>query len=456
MAIVSVVLEKPLGEQAEGTMIQVEEEVATALVSAGVAREATEEDVTGGDDAGDDAHDEESLPEMASVARNVEEVVTKATEKAVQKLASAVQRPHLNGQFNAHVAGSDYARTGGYKSLGDAILGMVATRQGDVDAGRKYRKFLDAHYKAPGMSIGGGGGAQGGSLVPQEWASELWRLSFKDVPDLMGMCQRYEMRNQVENIPAWVQASGTTGVTAGVVAEAGAITATIGTTSNVQLSLVKGAVLVNVSDELLRFNSYNLTNVLQNVVPERIRYLVNDGVVNGTNGQINLVNNAAAVAVARQTAGTINFNDVIKMRAALWESFRNGAAWFISPGSTPALYQMAFPSKGAATPIPVFLPGGFGDSLSAKPLGTLLGLPIYEVENVPALGAKGDLILAHLPSCAAGFSGLIADSTPYLYFDLAQESFRFLMYYDTVNPMTAPYTRKDGTQASNIVVLDVP
>lgn len=453
MAIHSVVLEKPLGEVAEGTVIQVDEEVATALVSAGVAREATEEDLTEGDDGGEEVQDEgEALPEMASVARSVEEVVTKATEKAVAKLASAVQRP----QLNAHVAGSDHARTGGYKNLGDAVLGMLAARQGDVDAGRKYKRFLDARAKAPGMSISGSGGTQGGSLVPQEWASELWRLSFKDTPDLMGMCQRYEMRNQIENVPAWVQASAATGVTAGVVNEATAITATIGTTSNVQLTLKKAAVLVNVSDELLRFNSYNLTNVLQGIVPERIRFLSNGDVVNGTNGGVNLVGNAAAVEVPRAVASQFNFADIVKMHAALHPSFRSGAAWFVAPASTPALYQMAFPSQAAAQQVPVFVPGGFGNSLEAAPLGKLLGMPVYEVENVPALGVKGDLILAHMPSIAAGYSGLLADQTPYLYFDLAQETFRFLWYFDTVNPLTTAYTYAGGALASNIVVLDVP
>src|SRR5258707_11298704 len=41
----------------------------------------------------------------------------------------------------------------------------------------------------------------------------------------------------VENIPAWVQASATSGVTAPVIAEASSITATVGTTATVQLSL---------------------------------------------------------------------------------------------------------------------------------------------------------------------------------------------------------------------------
>ncbi len=455
MAIHCVVLEKPLGEQPEGTVIQVDEEVATALVGAGIAREATEEDMAGADDEAPEEITEgeeaplDNMPEMASVARNIEATVTKATERAVEKLATAAKRPSLNA--NKYVAGSDHARTGGYKNLGEACLGMIAKNQGNSEAAKKYGKFLSAHTKATGMSISGS--HVGSDLVPQEWASELWRLSFKDVPDLLSMCQKYEMRNQIENIPSWVQASANSAITASVTNEASAITATVGTTATVQLQLVKGAALVNASDELLRFNSYNLTTVLQQVVGERLRFLVNGGIVNGTNGQVNLVGNAASVVVKRAANNAFSFADVVKMRSHLWESFRTGACWLVAPGSTPALYAMAFPNQSATTQFPVFVPGGFGNSLEAPPLGTLLGLPVYELENVPALGNLGDLILVHMPSIAAGYTGLIADSTPYLYFDLAQDSFRFLWYYDTVSLLTVPYTRQDGSDASNIVVL---
>jgi hypothetical protein len=91
--------------------------------------------------------------------------------------------------------------------------------------------------------------------------------------------------------------------------------------------------------------------------------------------------------------------------------------------------------------------------LGAKPKGSLLGRPVYTLENVPTKGTRGALILANLKSLAAGYTTLEGDHTPYLYFNQAIDTWRFLFYFNTVNPLTVPYQRKDGSYASNIVVL---
>ncbi|QEG27097.1 Phage capsid family protein [Gemmata obscuriglobus] len=463
--LVSYVLESSFGGLAEGTVLQCDEEKGNALVAAGVCREATEEDI--GETAEDEVKEDEAEEDkdegdeelvqdaVRRLAADANATVTKAVEKATEKLANRVKRPAF---ATPHVAGSDLAATGGFKNLGDAVAGYIRARKGDFDAARRfsqYGKAVEARTKATGMSISGGSGHQGGDLVPQEWAKDLWRLTFQNVPDLLGMMTKYEMRNQVENIPAWVQSSAAAGIQSNVIAEANSITATVGVTANVQLSLVKGAVLVNTSDELLRFNSYNLENVIKQVVPERLRFMTNGNVVAGTNSQINLVSNAAAVTVIAATPGRINFDDVTKMNAALYDDFDNDAIWLCSKSTLPELYSLAYPNRGATNPYPAWTPGTFGQEqlLGPKPKGTLLGKPVYTLENIPALGSRGALILWHPKSCAAGYSGLIADQTPYLYFDLAQDSFRFLFYFDSVNPLTTPYTRADGSVSSNIVVL---
>lgn len=460
-AIHSIVLEKPVGANAEGSVIQCNEELSASLIAAGVAREATDEDVAVTEDdldeTDDDKDEEEETPDemtdaVRRLAANVEDTVQKAADKVAAKLVkSSVKKPDTG----RYIAGSDYARTGGFKSMGDCANTWLRARKGDFEASRKISKYgQHIQTKATGMSIGGGSGHQGGDLVPQEWADNLWKLAFDNVPDLLGMCTRYEMRNQIENIPAWVQASAATGITASVIAEASAITATVGATANVQLSLKKGAALVNASDELLRFNAYNLQSVIEQVVPERIRFLTNNSIVNGTDSGVNLVGNATTITVIASNPGHIEYTDILKMEAALFDNFEGpDTVWLTNKSTLPELYTLAFPSRSATTPIPAFSPGGFNDQLGAKPKGELLGRKIYTVENVPGLGSRGSLILANFKSLAAGYTGLIADSTPFLYFDLAQDTFRFLFYFNTVNPLTSVYTRADGSKASNLVIL---
>jgi HK97 family phage major capsid protein len=459
MAIHSVVLETALGEAAEGTVIQVDESVAAALISSGVAREATAEDLGGAveevTEEAPEEGDEGVQEEVARIARDANATVTKATEKAVEKLTS-VRRPGVAAAkvpVNRHVGGSDEHLTGGFKSIGDATHAWLRKSQGDFTAAKKFDKYNQLMRTKTNMSIGGSSGHVGGDLVPEQWAKDLWKLSFDKVPDLLGMCHQYPMDNQVLNIPAWQQTSPTAAITSAVIAEGSEITATNGVTATTQLSLVKFAALVNVSDELLRFNSYALSSVLEQTVPQRIRYTVNDSIVNGTNSQVDLVGNAAAVTVLRAVNSRFSYADIVKMEAALFDDFVEGAVWLINNSSSPELYSLSFPNTSATTQFPAFAPGGFGNLLGPKPMGELLGKPVYRLENVPALGNKGDLILYNPGSIAAGSSGLIADRTPYLYFNLAQDTFRFIWYADTVNPMTTYYTRKDGSKASNIVVL---
>lgn len=470
-------MDRDFGQNSAGDVVHCDEELAQHLADSGMAHLADESEVNGGDDKEEDQPEDNMEPEagkddkpapkpVEESFRAAQDILIKGVEKAVTNLTNTVKRPavkatkaHRTGAENVHVAGSDHARTGGFKSMGDFASSAFARSKGDWNAAKKFSKWQDViSTKATGMSIAGS--HVGSDLVPQEWAEELFRLAFKDVPDLLSMCQRYKMHNQIENIPTFVQSSATSGITAAVTAEtttasAGTIAASVQPTATVQLSLTKEGVLVNLSDEIMRFNSYNLESHIKQVVPERLCYYINDAIVNGNSGSnVNLIGNAATVFIGRAAANAINILDVYNMRAALFNSYRTGACWLVNPSTTPNLYTMGFPNSSASTQIPVFLPGTGWGGAGPAPLGQLAGFPIYELENVPGLGSTGDLLLVHMPSIAAGYSELIADYTKALYFNIAQDSFRFLFYFSTVNPLTVPYTRKNGSYASNIVALN--
>ena len=456
------ILEKPLGSNKEGDKIECEADLLKALCDAGIAREATMDDIGQGGDEGDGEDEKEDAPlDNMEPAGKSAPVQTQAIDndalvnKAVELLSQKFMAAKFTPTGGHRVAGSDFKQTGGFKSIGDAAETYIRANKGDWSAARRYAKWGDYARKATGMSIGGS--HQGSDLVPQEWATELWKLTFNNVPDLLGMMTKYPMRNQVENIPSWVQASATSAITASVTGEASSITATVGATQTVQLQLQKYAVLVNVSDELLRFNSYHLENVIKSIVPERLRYQLNDDVVTGSNSGANLLNNAAVVPVIRTTASHIEFADVTKMVASLWGDFNSEDAVFLTnPATIPELMTMGFPTRGSATSFPVWVDGGFGDSAGPAPKGRLLGKRVFTLENIPVVGSRGALILVNLKTFAGGYwagDDLIADYTKALYFNLAQDSFRFMAYRDSVNPLTTPYQRKDGSFASNCVVL---
>ena len=472
MAIHCVVAEQGLGDKVPaGSVLQLNEEAAQALIQAGLAREATEDDLKPTEQTEDedtemtDEEDPQDKPDEDKpdvVANAAPEVVTKEEEQAAERIVKkAIQKSNkLHIPTDRHVRGSDFGRTGGFKNMGEAAMCWLRKATGDPSSAKKFMKwgdFADAKVKATGMSFSDSGHV-GSDLIPQEWSDELWRLTFKNVPDLLSMCKKYEMKTNVENIPAWVQSSATSGITASVVAEtttasANAIPATVAQTATVQLDLVMGAALVNVSDLLLRFNTYHLQNQIEQTVPQRIRYLTNDQLINGGSGQANLLAAPSTITVVAATAGRINYNDVLAMEAALHPDFEDDAIWLTNKQTLPEIYSIGYPNRGASTVIPAFTAGGFSDMLGAKPKGELLGRPIYMLENVPALGSRGSLILVSMKSIAAGYTSLIAESTPFLFFNLAQNTFRFLFYYDTVDLLTLPYQQKSGGYQSNIIIL---
>ena len=464
MSIHSIVLEQNFGANKAGEVIPVDEELAKALIDSGIAREATAEDIGDDDEeeAPEEVTEEEDSPDMVqeqaeTFRRNAEAEARKVAAQEVRKAVkqSIGARPNLAAKVpvNRHVAGSDEARTGGFKSLGDAVQSYMLSRKGDYAAQKKFARWGALSTKVTANTISGGSGHEGGDLVPQQWAEDLWRLSFANVPDLLGSCLKYEMRNQTENIPIWTQTSHSSGIVASVVAENTQGTVTKFTTATQQLTLNKGMILCDVTDELLRFSPYNVESTIKAVAPERIRFLTNDSVVNGSNNGANLVNCAAAVTVLRAANNVLSYADITNMYASLWDSYADEAVWLTNRSSLPSLLGIKFPDNSGS--YPAWAAGVFGSEnlLGPKPKMSLLGLPVYTVENCPAITARGGLILYAPKTIAAGYMGPFADSTPYLYFDYAVNTFRFLLYFDSVNHLTAPYTRADNSQASNVVVL---
>jgi HK97 family phage major capsid protein len=293
--------------------------------------------------------------------------------------------------------------------------------------------------------------------VPQQWADEIYALTFSGGPDLLGMMTKYNMTNRVEHVPVWNITAGNTGVTAGWVSEGSVITDTTGLTNEVQLTLQKLAAMVNFTDELLRFSSpYNVEAFVKQHVPAKMRFAINDGVLNGTGSQVNLIGNAATVTVTRATSGHITFPDIVGMWTRLYSEFHDESVWLINPSCYSELLKLAFPNSSGT--VPAYMPvgdnwtGGTGH-MAYKPSGMLFNRPVYMVENCASLATTGDIILCHFPSIAVGYTDIDGQETNALYFGKAINSLRFLQYVATKNQVLTPYVRADSTTASNIVVL---
>ncbi len=95
-----------------------------------------------------------------------------------------------------------------------------------------------------------------------------------------------------------------------------------------------------------------------------------------------VVDAPATVAVTRATGGTIKYDDLVNMEAAFMG--QNGV-WVATQGAKATLMLMNGPSGN-----PVYL---WGNAEKGIP-DTLLGRPIQFVDKLPAVGTRGDIMLA--------------------------------------------------------------
>ncbi len=103
----------------------------------------------------------------------------------------------------------------------------------------------------------------------------------------------------------------------------------------------------------------------------------------GAGQPLGVLNAGATISIPRASANHITYPDLVNMFGEFLQS-ANGA-WFASISCIPELLQMNGPAGN-----PAYLWGSAKDGVPT----TLLGLPIYFTEKLPALGTSGDLLLA--------------------------------------------------------------
>lgn len=127
-----------------------------------------------------------------------------------------------------------------------------------------------------------------------------------------------------------------------------------------------------------------ITNFFAREKDAREDYLFING--NGTNQPKGILSASCLKGVSRNTSSHLKFADVAA--AYVGQMDNNGAVWIANKGAMQDLISMA---DGNGNNL-IFKAGDVTKGIPA----TLLGYPILETTNAPALGSKGDLIFANL------------------------------------------------------------
>lgn len=185
--------------------------------------------------------------------------------------------------------------------------------------------------------------------------------------------------------------------------------------------------------------------------------------------------NSGATLVVNRASSTykISSNDLTAMIAAVSPMVWNELRWITNITTVPYL---AILTNSSGTP--VFQPnalitqaqqfsimdksmGGSGAELMHRPMGTLVGFPVYFSEKVSQVGNTGDLsLVAPSQYGVARRSGLEIAVSEHFYFSTDLIAYRMKQRHDMKSLWRAPYIQADnpsspasGTQVSPFVML---
>lgn len=203
------------------------------------------------------------------------------------------------------------------------------------------------------------------------------------------------------------------------------------------------------SDEVLDDSAISLADFLSGPMgfAGGIAWMEDYAYLRGVGGgqPLGVLNAPATLTVNRGTAGTISYPDLVDMLESFLPSGRG--AWVMTHSALSEIIQLTGPS---GNPSYVWQPNA-----REAPPGTLLGMPVYWTEKLPALGTEGDVLLMDARYYVIGDrQATTVETTPYDRWRYDQTSWRAVHRVDGQPWLSAPLTYQDGsTQVSPFVVL---
>lgn len=333
----------------------------------------------------------------------------------------------------------------GFKSFGEYALAVkgasFAARNGTAMDQR-----LMPLAAAPSTFAGEGVGADGGLLVPPEFARSIFTLSLGE-DALLPMCDDIPVEGNNMTFPKdettpW----GTNGIRAYWQGEALAGTPTKPVLGANTLRLKKLMALVPVTDELA-----DDTTALSAYLPEKValsmRWKINESILFGMGGgtPLGALNGGAAVTVAKdsgQAANTLSATNVANMMARLPAGSFPRSVWIMNNDVLPAAVTLTLGNY------PIYMPAGSPvGGITVSPYGMLLGRPIIISQHAKSFSSQGDITLVDLSYYQAitKAGGMQTATSMHLYFDADALAFRTTFRMDGQPKLTSAITPANGS-----------
>jgi HK97 family phage major capsid protein len=301
-------------------------------------------------------------------------------------------------------------------------------------------------------------GSEGAFAVAPTFANRFWTLAAaKSVAMRVFMVNLMKARehvvpmlddfNRLGNSIAEVNAAWTQ--------EATSIALSTAKLVNITLRLNKAAVRLELSNELLSDSFVSdIVGEFEAAMTAAITGVV-DGttLLTGTGSAmpLSIVNSGACIKVAplaSQPVGTLKYENLLAMLAALPAESQGRFVWIASPSVIPSLYTLSFATGTASGSAPAVFQQLAGDEYR------LLGRPLLFTPQLAPLGTVGDILCVDGSQyCLGVFGGIQLARSQDIAFDRDVLMLRAILRVDGQPAWRSPRTDQDGAQRSPFVAV---
>lgn len=397
----------------------------------------------------------------AREALEAEQRQIEAEQRELGKPATEPEGPAIEGRAGVRV-GEERELNQPFVTIGEQMHAIARAQDpgytGPDKLDKRLLKLNDEQRAATGMSEGVP--SDGGFAVQKDFVEQIITKTW----------DQGSLLSRVTNIPLGPGKNGVKlnvvdessradgsrwgGVLAYWANEADTVTSTKPKLRGMELSLQKLFALVYSTDELQE-DAPALTALVDQIVPQELRFKAEDGIVNGTGaGQLlGFMNSGAVISVAKeasQAADTVLLQNISKMKARFWTRSRAStkAAWLINQDVEPQLEQLFMPVKNVAGSENV---GGFNPGIyipagaRGNQYAMLSNFPVLPVEYAATVGDLGDIALVDLAEYLTIQRQARSDASMHVRFLYDEMTYRFIWRLDGQPAWNKAVTPKNGS-----------
>lgn len=249
--------------------------------------------------------------------------------------------------------------------------------------------------------------AQGtnGVIVPTSIANKIIMTAYNMSP-ILEKATRYNTKGNLE-IPVY-GANNNEDITVAYGEDFTELVEHAGKFSSVTLTDYLIGALAKIGNSLVNNTDIDLVNIVINIIAEYIKLFVEGEVLNGTENKITGCSAIpASQTVETEVAGVISYDDLVKVKNKVIQSFRKGSIWVMNQDTQTVLETMKDGNER-----PMFLPDPTGEFD-----GMVLGYPVYVSDNM--VGISG----GNSPIIFGNFSGIALKTTKELEIQVLREKY---------------------------------